>query len=257
MIIVNGGKYTPSFFNEEREVCDLEVCKYQATQDMWMEVMENNPSKFKGGRRPVENVTWWDALEFCNKLSEKYGLKPVYDLSRKEEGILRIYQTNNKVEYPNIADFKKTEGFRLPTEVEWEWFARGGEVAIQDGTFNYKYSGSNNTGEVSWNDGNSGKQTHDVGTKKPNQLGLYDCSGNVYEWCYDTANSGYISEKTPYVYDETEKNRMLKGGSWKRLYYNRNEYEISEKYFDEAENSNKYGYGTLEASYGFRIVRTI
>ena len=83
MVIVNGGKYTPSFFNEEREVCNLEVCKYQTTQDMWMEVMENNPSEFKGGRRPVENVSWWDALEFCNKLSEKYGLKTVYDLSLK------------------------------------------------------------------------------------------------------------------------------------------------------------------------------
>ena len=130
MVIVNGGKYTPSFFNEEREVCDLEVCKYPTTQDMWMEVMKKNPSEFKGGRRPVENVSWWDALEFCNKLSEKHGLKPVYDLSQKEEGILRIYQSNGKIEYPNVADFRKTEGFRLPTEVEWEWFACGGEVAM-------------------------------------------------------------------------------------------------------------------------------
>ena len=67
MIIVNGGKYTPSFFNEEKEVFDLEVCKYPVTQDMWMEVMEENPSHFKGGRRPVECVSWWDALEYCNK----------------------------------------------------------------------------------------------------------------------------------------------------------------------------------------------
>ncbi|MFC2294494.1 MAG: AAA family ATPase, partial [Leptotrichia hongkongensis] len=201
MVIVNGGKYTPSFFNEEREVCNLEVCKYQTTQDMWMEVMENNPSEFKGGRRPVEKVSWLEALIYCNNLSEKYGLKPVYDFSTfNENQSIKINQLGGKSVYPNIADFKKTEGFRLPTEVEWEWFARGGEVAIQDGTFNYDYSGSNNLDEVAWHHENSGEQTHDVGTKKPNQLGLYDCSGNVWEWCYDTNSDGYISENTPYIY---------------------------------------------------------
>ena len=256
MVIVNGGKYTPSFFNEEREVCNLEVCKYQTTQDMWMEVMKNNPSEFKGGRRPVENVSWWDALEFCNKLSKKYGLKPVYDLSRKEEGILRIHQSNGKIEYPNVADFRKTEGFRLPTEVEWEWFARGGEIAIQDGTFNYKHSGSDKLNEVAWYYANSENRTHDVGAKRPNQLGLYDCSGNIYEWCYDTGSDGYISEKIPYIYDETEESRVLKGGSWNNLNYKDIGYEIFERYFDKAENSQKYYY-VLKASYGFRIVRTI
>lgn len=125
MVIVNGGKYTPSFFNEEREVLDIEVCKYLVTQDMWMEVMEKNPSDFKGGRRPVESVSWWDALEYCNKLSKKYNLKPVYDLSRKEEGILKINQIGESSIEPNKADFKKTEGFRLPTELEWEWFSKG------------------------------------------------------------------------------------------------------------------------------------
>ena len=275
MVIVNGGKYIPSFFNEEREVCNLEVCKYQTTQDMWMEVMEYNPSEFKGGRRPVENVSWWDALEFCNKLSEKHGLKPVYDLSRKKEGILRIHQSNGKIEYPNVVDFRKTEGFRLPTEVEWEWFARGGEIAIQDGTFNYKHSGSDNLNEVAWYYANSENRTHDVGAKRPNQLGLYDCSGNIYEWCYDTGSDGYISEKTPYIYDETEESRVLKGGSWNNLTYDKHdkggetnvlnlnnlnykdiEYEIFERYSDKAENSQKYYY-VLKASYGFRIVRTI
>ena len=250
MVIVNGGKYTPSFFNEEREVCDLEVCKYQTTQDMWMEVMENNPSCFKGGRRPVDTVSWWDTLEYCNRLSTKYGLHPVYDLSQKDKGILKINQPGGRTEYPNLADFSKTEGFRLPTEVEWEWFARGGEVAIQDGTFNIKYAGSNNINEVAWYGENSGKQTHDVGTKKPNQLGLYDCIGNVWEWCYDTSSSGYISEKTSYVYDESEKRRRMRGGSW-------NDYESYSEILYRNNMWPKSWSDNSSTYFGFRIVRTI
>ena len=256
MIIVNGGKYTPSFFNEEREVCNLEVCKYQTTQDMWMEVMKKNPSEFKGGRRPVENVSWWDALEFCNKLSEKHGLKPVYDLSQKEEGILRIYQSNGKIEYPNVADFRKTEGFRLPTEVEWEWFARGGEIAMQDGTFDYKYSGSNNIDEVAWNGNNSENCTHDVGTKKPNQLGICDCSGNIWEWCYDISGDGYIPEKTPYRYEERVSDHRLKGGSFRSDTKNCNIFNCSR---DEFISQRVWRDGEWVWFYhtSFRIVRTI
>ena len=260
MVVVNGGKYTPSFFNEEREVFDIEVCKYPVTQDMWMEVMEENPSEFKGGRRPVEKVSWWDALEYCNKLSEKYNLEPVYDLSKKDEGILKINQLGGETEYPNIADFRKTEGFRLPTELEWEWFARGGEVAIQDGTFNYKYSGSDNIDEVAWYEKNSGKQTHDVGTKKANQLGLYDCSGNVSEWCYDTASSGYIPEKTSYIYDASTDKRGVKGGtcgaaigpfgiSMDGIYGFEGNCKIS--------NSDSRKADIAMGVFGFRIVRTV
>ena len=247
MVVVNGGKYTPSFFNEEREVFDIEVCKYPVTQDMWMEVMEENPSEFKGGRRPVENVSWWDALEYCNKLSEKYNLEPVYDLSKKDEGILKINQLGGETEYPNIADFRKTEGFRLPTVLEWEWFARGGEVAIQDGTFNYEYSGSSNIDEVAWYKENSGRQTHDVGTKKPNQLGLYDCSGNVWEYCYDTYTFGYIPEELAYIYDASQDDRYVRGGAWSIDSY------CSSVFNNEISISN-----TDESEYlGFRIVRTI
>ena len=247
MVIVNGGKYKPSFFDEEREVFDIEVCKYQVTQDMWKEIMGNPSSNMKGERRPVGRETWWDTLEYCNKLSEKYNLEPVYDLSQREEGILRINQLGGDSEYPNMADFRKTEGFRLPTELEWEWFARGGEVAIQDGTFNYQYSGSNNDEEVAWNRANSDKKIHDVGTKKPNQLGLYDCSGNVWEWCYDTDSSGYISEKTSYIYDATQISRRIRGGS----YFYRDT-EIGYRFSGSA----NFGAGEIE-DMGFRIVRTI
>ena len=254
MIKINGGKYTPSFFNEEREVFDLEVCKYLVTQDMWTELMEENPSSFEGGRRPIEGISWWDALEYCNKLSEKYNLEPVYDLSKKEEKVLRINQLGGEIEYPNVADFKKTEGFRLPTEVEWEWFARGGELAIQDGKFylnqeengEYKEVENRIIEEESWYCKNSGNQTHDVGTKKPNQLKIYDCIGNVWEWCYDVDSSGYISEETPYIYDASQLDRRLRGGSWNENVENCTYFIRANEKMDS--NSNNIG---------FRIVRTI
>ena len=214
MIFVQGGKHQPSFANEEKEVFDIEVCKYPTTQKMWTEVMENNPSEFKGDNKPIESITWWEALEFCNKLSEKYGLEPVYDLSKSKEGILMIKELGGQKVYPDVANFKNTEGFRLPTEVEWEWFARGGQIAIEQGTFNYTYSGSNNIDEVAWYVENSG-ETYNVGLKKPNQLGLYDCTGNVWEWCYDTTEN--IEEGKNYIYkafDASNKSRRLKGGSW-------------------------------------------
>ncbi|MGL4568085.1 MAG: formylglycine-generating enzyme family protein, partial [Fusobacteriaceae bacterium] len=243
MIFVQGGKYIPSFFNEEREVGNLEVCKYQTTQDMWMEVMENNPSWHKGGRLPVERVSWWDALEFCNRLSGKYELQPVYVI---ENGTLKINQLDGEIVYPDLADFKKTEGYRLPTELEWEWFARGGEVAIQDGTFNTTYAGSNNADEVAWYLNNSGNKIHAVGTKKPNELGLYDCSGNVCEWCYDTSDNGYISEDKPYIYDESIDKRRLKGGFW---FSYGDDWGICKR--------SSEGSGYTSSFTGFRVVRSV
>ena len=192
MVFVQGGKYQPSFTNEEKEVFDIEVCKYPTTQKMWTEVIEENPSKYIEDSKPVNSVTWWEALEYCNKLSEKYGLEPVYDLSKSGEGILMIKELGGETVYPDVANFKNTEGFRLPTEVEWEWFARGGQIAIEQGTFDYTYSGSNDINEVAWyyeNSGGNNGSTKDVGLKKPNQLGLYDCTGNVWEWCYDTTEN--------------------------------------------------------------------
>ena len=215
MVFVQGGKYQPSFADEEKEVFDIEVCKYPTTQKMWMEVMENNPSYSKGDNRPVENITWWQALDYCNKLSEKYGLEHVYDLSKSAQGILMIKELGGETVYPDLANFKNTEGFRLPTEVEWEWFARGGQVAIEQGTFDYTYSGSNNINEVAWDTDNSECDIHDVGLKKPNQLGLYDCSGNVWECCYDTTEDIEVGKNYIYkAFDSSNIYRRLKGGSW-------------------------------------------
>ena len=260
MVFVQGEKYQPSFADEEKEVFDIEVCKYPTTQKMWMEVMENNPSEFKGDNKPVDSVRWWQALEYCNKLSEKYGLEPVYDLSKSEQGILMIKELGGETVYPDVANFKNTEGFRLPTEVEWEWFARGGQVAIEQGTFDYTYSGSDNINEVAWyNENTGGKKdyyngyyyggtTQDVGLKKPNQLGLYDCSGNIWEMCYDTTES--IEKGKNYTYrafDSSNEYRIIRGNSW-------SSYSADSVLTRSSQATTAIIVGS---STGFRIVRTI
>ena len=262
MIKVKGGKYIPSFANELKEVFDIEVCKYLTTQKMWLEVMENNPSGFKGDNRPVETVSWWEVLEYCNRLSEKYGLEPVYELSKSSEGTLMIKELEGKIVSPDKANFKNTEGFRLPTEVEWEWFASGGQKAIEQGTFNYIYSGSNNIDEVAWYYENVRKfdvaSTKDVGLKNSNQLGLYDCSGNVWEWCYDTIefdeNGDYknIRNGNLYMYeafDLSNTYRRMKGGSWGN---GNKDCAIFHRGCNQAINVKEYF-----RYFGFRIVRTI
>ena len=247
MIFVKGGKYQPSFADEEKEVFDIEVCKYPTTQKMWMEVMENNPSYSKGDNRPVENITWWQALDYCNELSEKYGLEPVYDLSKSAQGILMIKELGGETVYPDVANFKNTEGFRLPTEVEWEWFARGGQIAIEQGTFDYTYSGSNNINEVAWDTDNSECDTHDVGLKKPNQLGLYDCSGNVLECCYDTTEDIEVGKNYIYkAFDSSNIYRRLKGGSWGDV---AEDCAVLSRSFNQAVDAY--------SDVGLRIVRTI
>ena len=252
MVFVRGGKYKPSFADEEKEVCNLEVCKYPTTQEMWLEIYENNPSYFKGNKRPVEKVTWWNAIKFCNEMSKKYKLEPVYNITYDDfdKPVLKINQIGESPVEPDKADFRKTEGFRLPTEVEWEWFARGGEVAIQDGTFDKKYSGSDNPDKVAWYTSNSEGQTHDVGTKNPNQLGLYDCCGNVWEWCYDT-NSRRKNEDILYVYNKEEKNHNIRGGAYatEGMWCS-----ISNRSHD---GRSYFGEGVYQDSIGFRIVRTV
>ena len=248
MIFVKGGKYKPSFTDEEKEVSNLEVCKYLTTQKLWQELIRNNPANFKGDEnRPIEYISWWHALEFCNRLSEKHGLRPVYNLGKSDQGLLMINQLDGTVVYPDVADFNKTEGFRLPTEVEWEWFARGGQVALENGTFDYTYSGSNNIDDVAWYTGNSKDTTQSVGLKMPNVLGLYDCNGNVWEWCYDTTES--IESGKSYVYkayDHSNVYRRLKGGSWC------NNTEVCAVAV-RGNSQATYAYSNA----GFRIVRTV
>ena len=152
------------------------IGKTEVTQELWQAVMGNNPSRFKGNRKPVECVSWDDCQTFISKLNSLTGKK-----------------------------------FRLPTEAEWEFAARGG-IKSQG----YKYSGSNTLGDVAWYEENSGDTTHDVGTKSPNELGLYDMNGNVWEWCSDWYGDKYYSS-SPSNHPTGPSSgayRVLRGGSW-------------------------------------------
>lgn len=262
MVFVRGGKYKPSFVDEEKEVCNLEVCKYPTTQEMWLEVEEKNPSYFKGDKRPVEQVSWWDAIYYCNKMSKKYHLEPVYNITYDDfdKEVLKINQIGESPVEPDKADFRKTEGFRLPTELEWEWFARGGEVAIQDGTFDKKYAGSDNIEKVAWyggffGSGNSENKTHEVGTKLSNQLGLYDCTGNVWEWCYDTSDGAELKDIL-YCFKKTWGGNRSRGGSY--LNGKTDQYGGEYSYFNIF-SRNSFSNGDREKLKwrGFRIVRTV
>jgi len=216
MIKVKGGIYKPSFEDKEKVVFDIEVCKYPVTKKMWLDIMGEISLETERNNEPAENITWWKALEFCNKLSEKYGLEPVYDLSKSKQGILTIKELKGKTVNPKMANFKNTEGFRLPTEIEWEWFARGANYLIQN-----------------------------VGLKKSNQLGLFDCSGNIWEWCYDTEEMENIKSLN-FNFDPSSAYRRLRGGAW---LHNAESCTTFYRIFETA------AYVVLNT--GFRIVRTI
>lgn len=134
----------------------------EVTQELYKSVMGENPSEFNGEKNlPVEKVSWYDAVEFCNKLSKEAGLEPAYSIN------------GSSVEWNRNAS-----GFRLPTVEEWQYAAKGGQ--------DFKYSGSGNLDEVGWYSENSGNKTHPVAQKAPNGYGLYDMSGNVAELCWDS-----------------------------------------------------------------------
>ncbi len=166
------------------------IGKYEVTQAEYQAVMGTNPSYFSGLDKPVEQVSWYDAVEYCNARSIQEGLTPCYNTSTWE------------------CDYS-ANGYRLPTEAEWEYAARGG-------TYNpdYLYAGSDDINSVAWYYDNSSSTTHNVGTKAPNGLGIYDMSGNVYEWCNDWYGSYSSNAQTNPVGPASGYRRVYRGGSW-------------------------------------------
>ena len=164
------------------------IAKHEITQDVYMAVMGYNPSEFKNNpadgevqeKRPVENVSWYDAIYFCNKLSILMGLTPVYSVNGVTDPEKWNYtpHTGDYISSAVTCNYSAS-GFRLPTEGEWEMAARGGV----NGGWDYKFSGSNSQNDVGWTENNSSSKTHEVGKKPSNSLGLYDMTGNVWEWC--------------------------------------------------------------------------
>jgi formylglycine-generating enzyme required for sulfatase activity len=168
------------------------VGRYEVTQAQYQAVMGSNPSSVTGDTsHPVETVTWYNAVAFCNALSAREGLAQVYTINGTTV----------------TADWTRN-GYRLPTEAEWEFAARGGTLSQS-----YTYPGSNDVNSVAWYIANAGSTTHPVGAKAPNELGLYDMSGNVWEWCWDWYGSYSSGGQTNPIGPDSGTYRVMRGGS--------------------------------------------
>ena len=187
MVYVEGGSFDMGATTEQGSEADTDekpvhsvtlsdyyIGSCEVTQELWEAVMGSNPSCFKGSQNPVERVSWNDCQNFIKKLNSLTGMT-----------------------------------FRLPTEAEWEYAARGGNKSLH-----YKYSGSGNIGNVAWYGENSRSKTHAVGTKTANELGIYDMSGNVYEWCSDWYGGYSAGAQTNPQGPSSGSFRVLRGGGW-------------------------------------------
>ncbi|MEN3027601.1 MAG: SUMF1/EgtB/PvdO family nonheme iron enzyme, partial [Chlorobiota bacterium] len=212
MVLLPGGRFQQGSQRDlaEQPVREVEltvpiwVCTTEVTQELWTAVMGYNPSWVRDPRRPVENITWWEAVDFCNRLSLRHGLRPCY------------LRSGDSVIWDRAAN-----GYRLPTEAEWEYACRAGTTTdTYAGDLRQPWGGCDEEEplleELAWYCRNSNDRTHPVGQKRPNGFGLYDMLGNVAEWCWDWYSStAYASTPAqdpagPPLGDR----RVVRGGAW-------------------------------------------
>lgn len=181
LVLIDGGDMDPFY-----------ISKYEVTQELYQSVTGVNANIINyvmginnvGPQKPVDRISWYDAIRFCNMLSMKEGKAPVYSVNGKTDVDDWNYTAHTGAKIDGEVKMNiKANGYRLPTVAEWKFAAAGGE--------NYTYAGSDDIDEVAWYEGNSGNESHKVGRKKPNRYGLYDMSGNVNEWCWDSFHNDY------------------------------------------------------------------
>jgi formylglycine-generating enzyme required for sulfatase activity len=233
MLWIGGGSFRMG--NSEGEVDEQPVHptqvsgffmgKAEVTQKEYEAIIGNNPSSTKGDNLPVTNISWFDAVEYCNKLSRKSGLTPAYSGSND-----------------NISCNFTANGYRLPTEAEWEYAARGGN---RD-TLSFAYAGGNTADILGWHSGNSASRVHEIAAKQANSLGLYDMSGNVWEWCWDWYGAYTARAATDPKGASRGESRVTRGGSW-----NSDASQLRSTYRSAAPPAGSYH------DAGFRVIRPI
>jgi formylglycine-generating enzyme required for sulfatase activity len=242
MVLVPAGSFS---MGSERDISEQPVhtvqitrpflmAQTEVTQRLWRAVMGYNPSWFEGEERPVENITWWEAIDFCNRLSVRHGLRPCYS-----------------VRGDTVVWDRTANGYRLPTEAEWEYACRAGSTTdTYLGDLQQPWGGCDTEEplleRIAWYCRNSDDRTHPVGQKEPNAFGLYDMLGNVAEWVWDwySSTAYQMHEEADPAGPAVGRDRVVRGGAWQTGSFG-------------TRAAARFGYSPWHhsAAVGFRVVR--